>query len=51
MYPSLPFACSEIYEAEWEEAIIAEEKLYKETAKSLGALLDNEMMEAAYGIK
>lgn len=41
----------DIYENEWDQAIANEEKLYKQTAMSLGALLDGEMMEAAYGIK
>lgn len=40
-----------LYEKEWDQAIISEERLYKEIAMSLGTLLDHEMMEAAHIIK
>ncbi|KAK9894497.1 hypothetical protein P389DRAFT_173479 [Cystobasidium minutum MCA 4210] len=42
---------TQVYEDEWTTAISEEEILYKETAKSLGALLDNQMLTAAYKIK
>lgn len=42
---------TEIYDEEWDAAVISEERLYKKTALSLGALLDNDMLQAAYNIK